>query len=55
MAGPLGEVRRPRPTQSPTRPALWEIVQKFRSKYGLDQIKRYYSKLDVAVEVSVPA
>jgi len=31
-----------------------EIVQKFRSKYGPEQIKRYYSKLDVAVEVSVP-
>jgi deazaflavin-dependent oxidoreductase (nitroreductase family) len=32
-----------------------EIVQKFRSKYGPGQIKRYYSKLDVAVEVSLPA
>ncbi len=30
------------------------IVQKFRSKYGPDQIERYYSKLDVAVAVSVP-
>jgi deazaflavin-dependent oxidoreductase (nitroreductase family) len=32
-----------------------DIVAKFRSKYGSDQVKRYYSKLDVAVEVSMPA
>jgi deazaflavin-dependent oxidoreductase (nitroreductase family) len=31
-----------------------DIAAKFRSKYGPDQIERYYAKLDVAVEVSVP-
>jgi deazaflavin-dependent oxidoreductase (nitroreductase family) len=28
-----------------------EIVDKFRAKYGRGEIKKYYSKLDVAVEV----
>lgn len=28
-----------------------EIVDRFRSKYGADQVRQYYSKLDVAVEV----
>ena len=28
-----------------------EIVEKFRRKYGADQVKKYYSKFDVAVEV----
>jgi deazaflavin-dependent oxidoreductase (nitroreductase family) len=32
-----------------------DIIEKFRAKYGANQIKQYYSKLDVAVEVSVPA
>jgi hypothetical protein len=27
------------------------IVEKFRAKYGADEVKRYYSKFDVAVEV----
>jgi deazaflavin-dependent oxidoreductase (nitroreductase family) len=31
-----------------------DIIRKFRAKYGPDQIQSYYSKLDVAVEVSVP-
>ena len=30
-----------------------EVVEKFRAKYGADQVKKYYSKLDVAVEVSL--
>ena len=28
-----------------------DVVEKFRAKYGAEQVKRYYSKLDVAVEV----
>jgi len=28
-----------------------DIVQKFREKYGPDQVKKYYSKFDVAVDV----
>ena len=39
-AGPITDQRRVR-----------EIVEKFRAKYGADQVKKYYSKLDVAVEV----
>jgi hypothetical protein len=28
-----------------------EVVDRFRSKHGADDVKKYYSKLDVAVEV----
>ena len=28
-----------------------EVVEKFRSKYGANEIEKYYSKLDVALEV----
>ena len=28
-----------------------DIVEKFRDKYGADQVKKYYSKFDVAVGV----
>jgi len=28
-----------------------DVVEKFRAKYGADQVRKYYSKLDVAVEV----
>lgn len=31
-----------------------DIVQKFRTRYGPDQIAQYYSKLDAAVEVDLP-
>jgi len=30
-----------------------EVVEKFRSKYGAGEIRRYYSKLDAAIEVSI--
>jgi hypothetical protein len=40
-----------RPITDPRR--VREVVEKFRSKYGADQVKKYYSKLDVAVEVSL--
>jgi deazaflavin-dependent oxidoreductase (nitroreductase family) len=29
-----------------------DVVEKFRNKYGADQVKKYYSKFDVAVDVS---
>ena len=33
-----------------TDPAMVrEVVQKFRAKYGADEVKKYYSKFDVAV------
>jgi hypothetical protein len=38
-----------RPITDPDR--VREVVQKFRAKYGADQVKKYYSKFDVAVEV----
>ena len=28
-----------------------DIVEKFKGKYGADEVKKYYSKFDVAVEV----
>ncbi len=28
-----------------------EVVEEFRSKYGAGEIKKYYSKMDVAVEI----
>ena len=28
-----------------------DIVERFRTKYGADDVERYHSKLDVAVEV----
>jgi len=31
------------------------IVDKFRARYGADQVAQYYPKTDVAVEVSLPA
>jgi len=30
-----------------------EVVEKFRSKYGAGEIRKYYSKLDAAIEVSI--
>jgi len=32
-----------------------DIVEKFKDKYGADQVKKYYSKFDVAVEVPLVA
>jgi deazaflavin-dependent oxidoreductase (nitroreductase family) len=31
------------------------VVEKFRAKYGTDQIAEYYAKTNVAVEVDLPA
>jgi deazaflavin-dependent oxidoreductase (nitroreductase family) len=41
------------PVKDPAR--VREVVEKFRTKYGPDQITAYYPKTDVAVEVKVPA
>jgi hypothetical protein len=30
-----------------------DVVRKFRSKYGEGQVKKYYSKFDVAAEASL--
>ena len=38
-----------RPICDPSR--VNEVVEKFRSKYGAGEVKKYYSKLDVALEV----
>ena len=38
-----------------TDPAgVQEVVEKFRARYGPDQIAAYYPKTDVALEISVP-
>ena len=35
-----------------TDPAkVQEVVEKFRAKYGAEDVKKYYSKFDVAVAV----
>jgi hypothetical protein len=39
------------PIQDPAK--VQEVVEKFRAKYGDDQVQRYYSKLDAAVEAIV--
>ena len=36
------------------RSRVQEVIGKFREKYGADQIRAYYNKLDVAVEASLP-
>jgi hypothetical protein len=30
------------------------VVEKFRAKYGTDNVKKYYSKFDVAVIAQIP-
>ena len=35
------------------RERVREVVERFRAKYGADEVKKYYSKFDVAVEVSL--
>jgi len=31
-----------------------ETIDMFKAKYGADQIKRWYTKLDVSVEITLP-
>jgi deazaflavin-dependent oxidoreductase (nitroreductase family) len=33
---------------------VWSVVEKFRAKYGASDVKRYYSKFDVAVLARMP-
>jgi hypothetical protein len=40
------------PISDPTR--VSSVVKKFRDKYGAGDVKKYYSKLDVAVIVQIP-
>jgi hypothetical protein len=40
---------RAKPVRDRTR--VRDVVEKFRAKYGVDEVKKYYSTLDVAVEV----
>jgi len=34
--------------------AVKSVIEKFRGKYGAGDVKKYYSKFDVAVETSLP-
>jgi hypothetical protein len=40
------------PLADPAR--VSSVVEKFRDKYGTKDVKKYYSKLDVAVLVQIP-
>jgi hypothetical protein len=40
-----------KPITDPTK--VGEVVEKFRAKYGATDVRRYYSKFDVAVEVGL--
>jgi deazaflavin-dependent oxidoreductase (nitroreductase family) len=35
-------------------PQVSSVVEKFRAKYGTDNVKKYYSKFDVAVIAHIP-
>jgi hypothetical protein len=38
-----------------TDPAkVHDVVERFRAKYGAGEVKKYYTKLDVAVKVPIP-
>lgn len=43
------------PKATPIRDAVkvQDVASKFRAKYGAGEVKKYYSKFDVAVEVSL--
>ena len=34
--------------------AVKSVVEKFRERYGAEDVKKYYSKFDVAVEGALP-
>ena len=36
-------------------PRVSSVVEKFRNKYGAGDVKKYYSKFDVALEAHMPA
>jgi deazaflavin-dependent oxidoreductase (nitroreductase family) len=37
-----------------TKPAVRNVIQRFREKYTPDEIKRWYTVLDVAVQIPLP-
>jgi len=40
-----------KPISNPSK--VNEVVEKLRSKYGAEEVEKYYSKLDAAIEVSI--
>ena len=38
-----------------SKPAVRKVIERFREKYTSEQIKRWYTGLDVAVQISLPA
>ncbi len=46
-----GKQLKARATPITDRAKVDEIVEKFRAKYGANNVKKYYTKFDVAVEV----
>ena len=48
-AGGITWTAKAKPTTDPAK--VGEVVEKFRAKYGAGNVKKYYSKIDVAVEV----
>ena len=40
-------------SQSPMPKAVNSVIEKFREKYGAKDVKKYYSKFDVAVVVEL--
>lgn len=51
-----GDGQRVTATAKPMSPdRVQAMVDKFREKYGADQVAAYYPKTDVAVEVDLPA
>ncbi len=46
-----GQQLKARATPITDRAKVDEIVEKFRAKYGANNVKKYYTKFDVAVEV----
>ena len=47
----VGTAATARPITDPRR--VRDVVEKFRAKYGDGEVKKYYSKLDVAIEVEL--
>src|SRR6266568_3595015 len=37
-----------------SKPAVRKVIQRFREKYTAEQIKRWYTGLDVAVQIPLP-
>lgn len=48
-ADDLKATAKARPITDPVK--VHEVVEKFRAKYGTGNVKKYYSKFDVAVDV----